>query len=250
MPEIVCAPAKLTVSLKITGIRADGYHFIDAEMVSLELADVLTFTDGEGISVSGPAAAGVPTDERNLVAKALRLVDRQAHVHIDKHIRAQGGLGGGSSDAAAVLRWAGCHDQAVAAALGADVPFCVRGGRGRVTGIGEIIEALPPMPRAFTLVTPPFGVSTVEAFAAWDALRRPVLDGPNDLEGAACAVEPRLTEWFERVEVACGHRPRLAGSGSTLFLDGAYPDLVGQLTDATVVVTRAIDANQPPVAGG
>jgi 4-diphosphocytidyl-2-C-methyl-D-erythritol kinase len=234
----VIAPAKLTVSLKITGLRADGYHLIDAEMVTLELHDVLTFAPGHGLTASGPFAAGLPLDDTNLVERALRLVDRQAAVHVEKRIPAQGGLGGGSADAAAVLRWAGCDDLALAARLGADVPFCVRGGRARVTGIGERVEPMVPQARTFTLVTPPFGVSTVAAFRAWDALGGPVVDGPNDLEPAALAVEPRLAEWRDRIDAASGCTPVLAGSGSTWFVEGAHPDLAERLWPATVVVTR------------
>ena len=69
-PNQVRAPAKLTLSLRITGVRADGYHLLDAEMVSLELADGLTFTDGDGLTIGGPFAAGVPTDDSNLVRRA------------------------------------------------------------------------------------------------------------------------------------------------------------------------------------
>jgi 4-diphosphocytidyl-2-C-methyl-D-erythritol kinase len=217
------APAKLTVSLRMTGVRDDGYHLIDAEMVSLDLADELTFTDGDGLDVVGPTAgqAGPPAD--NLVARALRVVGRTAHVRLDKRIPAGGGLGGGSSDAAAVLRWAGCDDLAVAAALGADVPFCVRGGRARVTGIGEVLEPLPYVERAFTLVVPPFGCSTPAVYARWDALGGPTAEGPNDLEPAALAVEPRLAAWRDRLGDATGEVPVLAGSGSTWFVPGAHP---------------------------
>ena len=159
-PNQVRAPAKLTLSLRITGVRADGYHLLDAEMVTLELADTLTFADGDGLTVGGPFAAGVPTDDSNLVRRALRLVDRRAAVHVHKAIPAGGGLGGGSADAAAVLRWAGVDDVGVATALGADVPFCLVGGRARVRGVGEQVEPLPPIDRTFTLVTPPVAVST------------------------------------------------------------------------------------------
>jgi 4-diphosphocytidyl-2-C-methyl-D-erythritol kinase len=132
------APAKLTRSLRVTGVRDDGYHLIDAEMVTLDLADTLTISAGAaGITVGGPFADGVPTDRTNLVARALEAVGRRAAVHIDKQIPHGGGLGGGSSDAAAVLRWAGHDDPTAAAALGADVPFCVVGGRARVRGIGR-----------------------------------------------------------------------------------------------------------------
>jgi 4-diphosphocytidyl-2-C-methyl-D-erythritol kinase len=239
VPAQLEAPAKLTVSLRITGVRDDGYHLIDAEMVTLDLADRLTFDDGDSLSASGPFGAAVPTDGTNLVARALAAVHRRAAVHIDKQIPAQGGLGGGSADAAAVLRWAGCDDLELAVRLGADVPFCLVGGRARVRGIGEVLEQLPPVARTFTLIVPPFGVSTPAAYRAWDALGGPTGGGPNDLEAAALAVEPRLDAWFERVTRAAGVRPVLAGSGSTMFLDGAHPDLRSALPEAIVIVAAA-----------
>ena len=129
MTEVV-APAKLTRSLRITGLRADGYHLIDAEMVSVDLVDVLTFADGDGLEVRG-GTPDVPTGPDNLVARALAAVGRRAHVVLDKQIPSGAGLGGGSSDAAAVLHWAGVADHALAIALGGDVPFCITGGRAR-----------------------------------------------------------------------------------------------------------------------
>ena len=81
-------------------------------------------------------------------------------MRVEKHIPAGAGLGGGSSDAAAILRWAGVDDVELAASLGADVPFCLVGGRARVTGVGEIVEPLPFVARTYTIVTPLFGVST------------------------------------------------------------------------------------------
>ena len=106
-------------------------------------------------------------------------------MRVDKRIPAGAGLGGGSADAAAVLRWAGVGDDGVAAELGADVPFCLRGGRARVTGIGEIIEPLPYERRSYTLLIPPFGCSTVAVYRAWDELGGPASPGGNDLELAA-----------------------------------------------------------------
>ncbi|MCU1377553.1 MAG: ispE, partial [Acidimicrobiales bacterium] len=123
----VFAPAKLTLSLRVTGTRPDGYHLIDAEMVALDLADELTFADGDGLEVLGASGLPVPADDDNLVRRALRMVGRTAHVRLVKRIPAGAGLGGGSADAAAVLRWAGCHDVAAAVSLGADVPFCLLG---------------------------------------------------------------------------------------------------------------------------
>jgi 4-diphosphocytidyl-2-C-methyl-D-erythritol kinase len=243
VPVTVVAPAKLTVSFKLLGTRADGYHLVDGELVALDHADLLTVEpDGDGLTVTGPASAGVPADASNLVAAALALVGRRAAVTIDKRIRPEGGLGGGSSDAAAVLRWAGCTDTALAARLGADVAFCLVGGRARVRGVGEVVEPLPFEARTYTLVTPPFGVSTVAVYRAWDALGGPVVDGPNDLEPAAMAVEPRLATWRDRIAEAAGAAPVLAGSGSTFFVVGARPELADALPDATVVVTSTVPA--------
>jgi 4-diphosphocytidyl-2-C-methyl-D-erythritol kinase len=150
-------------------------------------------------------------------------VGRSAHVAVEKHIPTGAGLGGGSADAAAVLRWAGCRDRDVAASLGADVPFCLVGGRARVTGIGEIVEPLPFEARTYTLLTPPFGCSTPAVYRAWDELGGPAGEAGNDLEPAALAVEPRLAEWRDRLGEATGQRPRLAGSGSTWFVEGDHP---------------------------
>ncbi len=227
------ARAKLTLSLRVTGRRRDGYHLIDAEMVTLDLADTLTFSEGDGLEVLGvaPDATGggvgaplrVPLGADNLVARALVAVRRHAHVRLVKAIPVGAGLGGGSADAAAVLRWAGCEDVGLAAELGADVAFCLVGGRARVCGIGELIESLEPVPRTFTLLTPPFGCSTAAVYRAWDDLGGPSVDGPNDLEPAALAVEPGLAVWRCRLGDATGQTPVLAGSGSTYFVPGAFP---------------------------
>jgi 4-diphosphocytidyl-2-C-methyl-D-erythritol kinase len=224
MPERLLAPAKLTLSLRVTGRRPDGYHLIDAEMVSLDVADELTVSEGDGLSVvEAGTGLAVPVDDDNLVRRALTAVGRTARVDLVKRIPAGAGLGGGSSDAAAVLRWAGVDDLDLAASVGADVAFCLRGGRARVQGIGEVVEVLPFVERTFTLLTPPFGCSTAAVYRAWDELGGPSGEGHNDLEPAALAVEPRLAEGRARLAEASGAEPRLAGSGSTWFVEGAFP---------------------------
>jgi 4-diphosphocytidyl-2-C-methyl-D-erythritol kinase len=195
----------------VTGVRDDGYHLLDAEMVTVDLCDELVFAEGTNV---------LPPD--NLVSRALAAVGRDAHVTLTKRIPMGAGLGGGSADAAAVLRWAGCHDVAVAAGLGADVPFCLVGGRARVSGIGEVVEPLPFEPLAFTLLTPPLHVSTPAVYRKWDELGGPVGESGNDLEPAALAVEPALAAWRDRLGQATGQEPVLAGSGSTWFVEGAY----------------------------
>lgn len=223
LTAVLRAPAKLTVSLRVTGVRPDGYHLIDAEMVSLDLADELTFREGSGFEVVEGHHLGHVDPHDNLVGRALRAVGRQAHVTLRKRIPAGGGLGGGSSNAATVLRWAGCDDLAVAASLGADVPFCLHGGRARVTGIGEVLEPLPFVARTITLAMPPFGCSTPAVYAAWDALGGPRAEGPNDLEPAALVVEPRMAAFRDAFGDATGKTPQLAGSGSTWFVEGEFP---------------------------
>ncbi|MCB0962946.1 MAG: 4-(cytidine 5'-diphospho)-2-C-methyl-D-erythritol kinase [Acidimicrobiales bacterium] len=220
----VTAPAKLTLSLRITGVRDDGYHLIDAVMVALDLADELAIGAGDGLEVVGATGLAVPADDDNLVRRALRAVGRTASVRLTKRIPAGAGLGGGSADAAAVLRWAGVHDPAVAVSLGADVPFCVRGGRARVRGVGEEVEPLPFVAETYTVATPPVGCATPAVYRAWDELGGPTAEGPNDLEPAALVVAPELARWRDRLGDATGEVPVLAGSGSTWFVPGAFPE--------------------------
>jgi 4-diphosphocytidyl-2-C-methyl-D-erythritol kinase len=219
---VLTAPSKLTVSLRITGVRDDGFHLLDAEMVSLDLVDDLTVFEGDGIEIDA-AGDDAPAGDDNLVQRALELAGRRVRIRLVKRIPAGAGLGGGSADAAAVLRWAGFDDAEAAARLGADIPFCLIGGRARVRGIGERVEPLPFEARTFTLLTPPFGCATPEVYAAWDDLGGPHADeGGNDLEPAALRVQPRLAEFRDRLARATGLRPRLAGSGSTWFVEGAH----------------------------
>lgn len=227
------APAKLTVSLRVTGVRADGLHLIDAEMVTLDFGDQLEVSDGDRVTYEGEWQG--EGDGPDLVSGALRLVGERRRVHVTKRIPPGAGLGGGSSDAAAILRAAGFNDLDRAAELGADVAFCLVGGRARVTGIGEIIEPLSFVNGIFTLLTPPLHCSTRDVYRQWDKLGRPVGEHGNDLEAAALAVEPRMAEWRERLNDHTGRRPRLAGSGSTWFVEG---DFAGP----GVVVAQAIPA--------
>lgn len=232
MPKVarLLAPAKLTRSFRVTGRRADGYHLVEAEMVALDFADELEFSDGEGLDVVdaiawvGPgesplALADVPVAE-NLVVRALRLAGRTSHVRLVKRIPPGAGLGGGSSDAAAVLRWAGVRDAATGARLGADVPFCLQGGRAMVRGIGEIIEPLAPVEVTVVLVAPEFGVSTRAVYAAFDEVGAPLPgSSTNDLEKAAIAVEPRLARIGDLLAKVSRRRSSLAGSGATWFVE-------------------------------
>jgi 4-diphosphocytidyl-2-C-methyl-D-erythritol kinase len=247
---VLSAPAKLTLSLRVTGVRPDGYHLLESEMVTVDLADRLEVGDGSGLTVStGQGVPGLgagtgwcpplPTGgPANLVAQALVAVGRSAKVHLVKAIPPGAGLGGGSADAAAILRWAGRTDRWLAAGLGADVPFCVTGGRAQVRGIGEDVTPLPFEDRSFVLVLLPFGVDTGAVYRSWDTMvergelkpsdasRSPV-PGPagNDLEAPALAVEPRLASWRAHLARLTGRTPRLAGSGSTWFVEATTEEL-------------------------
>lgn len=224
------APAKLTLSLRITGMRADGYHEIDAEMATLDFCDRLEIElspDGavavRMLDAAGDdCGAGLPLAD-NLVVRALGLAGRHARVTVYKRIPAGAGLGGGSADAAAVLRWAGFIDTVRAASIGADVAFCLVGGRARVRGIGELVEPLPYVREQYTLLLVPLSCSTAAVYAAWDDLGGPAGANGNDLEAAALRVAPELASWRDEFGDSTGQTPRLAGSGSTWFVAGAHP---------------------------
>jgi len=260
--SVLVAEAKLTLSLRVTGVRPDGYHLLRSEMVTVDLADRLEVSAGSGLTVANEfgAPAAAPSSARggapglatawpgpgapdplgagadNLVSQALAVAGRTARVHLVKRVPPGAGLGGGSADAAAILRWAGCTEPGVAARLGADVPFCLEGGRALVGGIGEQVTPLPFVDRSFVLVLLPFGVETAAVYRAWDELAARGAVGPaapaapgdgdgpgpevNDLETPAEVVEPRLAVWRQRLSDLTGHQPKLAGSGSTWFFEG------------------------------
>lgn len=230
------APAKLTLSLRITGVRSDGYHLIDAEMTTLDFGDWLEITSADA-GVHMLTTAATVTEHvascDNLITKALTLASRKAGVKVYKNIPFGSGLGGGSTNAAALLRWAGFTDVESSASIGADVAFCLVGGRARVKGIGELVESVPYSYEHFTLLTPPISCSTPAVYQAWDELGGPEGANGNDLEPAALHVFPELERWRDELGNATGVIPRLAGSGSTWFVPGMYPGF-----GYTVVATR------------
>lgn len=231
----VRAPAKLTLTLRVTGRRPDGYHDLDALAVSLsDPADDLEITPGAGpsrIEVTG-AADGVPASQDNLALAAARLAGVPCRIRLHKRIPAGGGLGGGSADAAAVLRTLGIRDPALAARLGSDVPFCLHGGPARLRGRGEELEpvALPALPPV-VVVHPGFALATPAVYRAWDALGGPAgtpVPAPaalaasgdelvNDLEPAAWHLAPQLAALARSLPRPGPTRYLLAGSGSCLW---------------------------------
>jgi 4-diphosphocytidyl-2-C-methyl-D-erythritol kinase len=230
VPMRLAAPAKLNLSLTVTGRRADGFHQLDSEFVLLDLEDRLLLLPGcSGLRLEGSAAAGVPVDASNLAWRGLVAglgdVPDLACLSLDKSIPTSSGLGGGSSDAAAAWRlgraWRGIADDpphadvASLAAIGADVPFfaaCV--AAARVTGIGEVVTPVEARRRHVVLLHPGFGLSTRAVFAE---LRRDEWGRhANDLLPAASRLRPELDDIMDRVRTAGGD-PRLTGSGPTVF---------------------------------
>ena len=231
-------------------MRDDGYHLIDAEMVTLDWHDTLTIDPtATGLTADGPFAEGVPLDDSNLVAKALQLVGRTAAVHIHKALPHGGGLGGGSADAAAVLRWAGFDDARRRAAArrrrrrsawSAAGPGCAASARSS--------SRCPSEPGRLHAGDPAARGRTPAVYRAWDELGGPRGDGANDLEPAALAAVPRALAALARPHPrGCRAHPMLAGSGATWFLDGHH-DLADALPDATVVLTTnlRLNAQRPP----
>ena len=210
MEALACA--KLNLTLDVLGKREDGYHEMRMVMTSVDLADRLTLEFGAGAGVSIRTNLGfLPSDRRNLAWAAADAFAKAAgkpvdglSIAIDKQIPVCAGMAGGSSDGAAVLRALGrayapdlppAELEAMAAAVGSDVPFCVRGGTALAEGRGEALTDLPGLPACwFVLCKPGFSISTPELFAQVRCKRlrcRPDTAGlrraleAGDLEGAA-----------------------------------------------------------------
>ncbi|MCH1513237.1 MAG: 4-(cytidine 5'-diphospho)-2-C-methyl-D-erythritol kinase [Acidimicrobiales bacterium] len=217
------SPAKLTLSLKITGRREDGFHLLEAEMVTIDFVDIVTVQDGPRKVIYEGQYPIDPDPDDDIVFRAMEFLKYDATVTIQKNIPPGGGLGGGSGNAATILRMMNFDDAERTVELGADVPFNLRGGRALVQGIGEILTPCSFEEKEFTLMIPPFGCSTIAVYERWDALGGPVNPRGNDLEAAALDIEPRLAIWRSKLEKHTGQQPKLAGSGSTWFVEGSYP---------------------------
>jgi len=254
MTSEMLAPAKLTLTLRVLGTRADGFHELEALTVSVDApTDALTIEPGPSgirLEVSGPAATGVPADADNLVARAAAAVLPEGDgltIALRKQIPPGSGLGGGSSDAAAVLRFCAAayqlDPQAVATAaanVGSDVPFCLHRSPAWMRGRGEIIDPITVRePLHVLIVVPPFSLGTVAVYRAWDELGGPrsaraiapptavaglVDERANGLGPAAVRVEPRLAAFRTALETAAGAPALLAGSGSACWIPFEDPD--------------------------
>ena len=271
------APAKVNLGLRVTGVRDDGYHLLESLFVALDLHDDLVVEVGAGTGEDAgigfellpgddgsEPAADVPRDDRNLAVRAARrFLDAagfavRIDVKLRKRIPSAAGLGGGSSDAAAVLRalaaaWPDALStaelEAVAVSLGADVPFFLDPSPSLVTGIGEHrvrVAGVPPV--ALVLANPGQPVSTVEVFRAWDAAPAPSPGGQlgraldalasggwaaaeaplwadllgNDLAPPAESICPAMRELRAALEAAGAITSAQSGSGATVY--GVFAD--------------------------
>jgi 4-diphosphocytidyl-2-C-methyl-D-erythritol kinase len=271
-PELrLDAYAKLTLSLRVTGTRADGYHEIDAFVVSVsEPHDEIVLRPALTLSllVTGRQGGGVPVGDDNLALRAAYGLRAKVSIELRKGIPMGAGLGGGSADAAAVLigapKLAGIEIdpdelERFAASLGADVPFCLSGGGPmRVRGIGDELARVTLPKFSVVIATPPFECSTEAVYRAWDTLGGPEgetveISGlpplRNDLERAAHAVEPRLAAFKVFVEHAAHAPALLAGSGSSyavLFRTDEEAEAararISEVVEGHIVVGHTIDA--------
>ncbi len=255
--EVRC-PAKVNLSLRVGTRRPDGYHEIRTVFQAVDLWDSLRARPSERLTLVCDDP-GVPSGPENLVLRAAEALRRAAGraaggaaLRLRKRIPVAGGMGGGSSDAAGALvllnrLWGlglvGADLESLAAEIGSDVPFFLHGGVALGEGRGERLTDLPyPGDRLLLLGVPPFGVSTREAYDAFDRdLTRSSDDGsfprsrsgnppeendfrvgPNDLEAGVVARRPELLEFREELGRSGAAAALLSGSGSTVF--GVFDD--------------------------
>jgi 4-diphosphocytidyl-2-C-methyl-D-erythritol kinase len=248
----VRAPAKVNLFLRITGKRADGYHLLDSLMVPVSLSDELEIQaqgprSGIVVSCNDPT---IPVGEANLAHRAAALLLQEAGakaevaINLHKVIPAGSGLGGGSSDAAAVLK--GLNDllalglkreelSALGTRLGADVPFFISCQPARIGGVGEIVAPIERLPTLWLVVIVPlFAISTAWAYARFDelpptepslAVIEPFLTGHwplhgllvNDLERAVLPHYPAIARLKEELLYLGAGGAAMSGSGSAVF---------------------------------
>jgi 4-diphosphocytidyl-2-C-methyl-D-erythritol kinase len=238
----VLAPAKLNLFLHITGRRDDGYHLLQSVFMLIDWCDTLHFdVRDDGVIEREDVTVALPADD--LVVRAAQSLQRAsgtslgAHIAIEKHIPAQAGMGGGSSDAATTLltlnrlwglHWPLSKLMPLGLALGADVPFFLGGHNAWVEGIGEKMTPIDLPAARFAVVKPNAGLETAKIFRspelqrATETATMPVFAvnhygfGRNDLQPVAQALCPEMTEALQWLS-SFGLSPRMTGSGSAVF---------------------------------
>ena len=183
----VLAPAKLNLALDVVGILPGGYHALDMTMQAISLYERVVIRRSPYLDLALPGSKVKPGPGNTAIKAALAFFHYTgllagADITIYKSVPVRAGMAGGSADAAAVLvglnelygaRLSMSELCALGVGIGADVPFALMGGTCRVQGLGDLIKALPPLPECwFTVVMPGYGISTPEAFAAYDKVRR------------------------------------------------------------------------------
>ncbi|MEI7678577.1 MAG: 4-(cytidine 5'-diphospho)-2-C-methyl-D-erythritol kinase [Betaproteobacteria bacterium] len=240
-PSVFAAPAKLNLSLLVTGRRADGYHLLQTVFRFIDFADQIYLTvRHDGRIERTTALAGVAAND-DLTVRAARLLQQAAGVTlgvdiaVDKQLPLGGGLGGGSSDAATVLialnrlwqlDWPPQRLQALALSLGADVPVFIFGESALATGVGEELTPLALPPAWYVVLMPPVGVATAGIFQDQDLIRDSIpltippfsfVAGRNDLEAVVCRHYPEVAAhlaWLKQRGAA-----RMTGSGACVFAE-------------------------------
>ncbi len=247
------APAKVNLTLHVTGRRDDGYHLLDSLVVFADVCDQLSATSSPDmrISVSGPFSPGVPTDDGNLMMRAAtalqqaRGVELGAALTLEKHLPHAAGIGSGSSDAALTLAmlaelWGVAPlpaDAPEVVALGADVPVCLQApAPTRMTGIGDTLSDVPRLPDcALVLVRPPVDVPTAAVFQAltrrdgsamddlphgldYDGFAQWLAAQRNDLQAPAETIAPEITEAIAALRaLPVVSFAGMSGSGATCY---------------------------------
>ena len=247
------APAKINLTLHVTGQRDDGYHLLDSLVVFTDAGDQITAKSANDMAliVTGPFAEGVPTDDSNLILRAAHLLRRKrgviqgVHITVEKNLPHAAGIGGGSADAAATLKllaelWQVEPLPATAPevlTLGADVPVCLAGpGPTRMTGIGEGLAPQPQIPDcALVLVNPRVAVSTQAAFRGLASKTNPGMDAlpempdfkafaawlaaqRNDLQAPSMALAPEVATAIDKLKrIPAVAHAGMSGSGATCF---------------------------------
>ena len=214
----VLAPAKLNLALDVVGLLPNGYHALDMTMQAITLKERVVLRRSPYLTLKLPGSLVAPNNKNTAIKAALAFFHYTGllagvDITVYKSTPVRAGMAGGSADAAAVL--VGLNELygaklslselcALGATIGADVPFALVGGTCRVQGVGDLIKALPPVPDCwFTVVMPDYGVSTPEAFAAYDQVGSSVHPDcqaqenairAGDLEGVCAAAGNALEE--------------------------------------------------------
>ncbi|WP_239520677.1 4-(cytidine 5'-diphospho)-2-C-methyl-D-erythritol kinase [Pseudooceanicola aestuarii] len=254
----VFAPAKVNLALHVTGQQADGLHLLDSLVVFADIGDRLIISPAasSALQITGPMRHVAPATADNLALRAAAWMGHSAAITLEKSLPAGAGLGGGSADAAAVLRGlALLHDRPPpegSATLGADIPVCLLSRAARMRGIGQQVSVLPPCPALpALLVNPGLHLATPRVFQALERrdfpplpARLPEFRNPgavidwlvgqrNDLEPPAIALAPQIGTVLSVLRDTGAALARMSGSGTTCF--GLYPDqATAQAAQSTV----------------